>query len=263
MTIASDLTLKISLFTNEIEISQLLANLSSIANDDSMSQFVEVIAPCSISSGNRDFVDVLNKIVDFGEPSLAADQQRSAYVDSVKSGFRLLKEDFTVIPSVNCYYLVAVNALCKECKKFTKNLSTYHLMGSESHLHQSNTSIDSATNIRYLNIKELKLSSKNLQLSGTKRIKEAALMAIRLSKIVEGDGLRVSSDNHESFKNVPKKKNAQQNLKKVHHSGLYGSNSYNMPVKMIVINVLASLNHMLVLKCISKINIVKINFLLT
>ena len=206
LTIASDLTLKISLFTNEIEISQLLANLSSIANDDSMSQFVEVIAPCSISSGNRDFVDVLNKIVDFGEPSLAADQQRSAYVDSVKSGFRLLKEDFTVIPSVNCYYLVAVNALCKECKKFTKNLSTYHLMGSESHLHQSNTSIDSATNIRYLNIKELKLSSKNLQLSGTKRIKEAALMAIRLSKIVEGDGLRVSSDNHESFKNVQKEK---------------------------------------------------------
>ena len=138
MTIASDLTQKISLFTNEIGNSQPLANLSSIANDDTISQFVEVIASCSISSGNRDFVDVLNKIVDFGEPSLAADQQRSAYVDSVESGFCLVKEDFTVIPSVNCHYLVAVNALCLECKKFKKNLSTYHLRGSESHVHQSN-----------------------------------------------------------------------------------------------------------------------------
>ena len=138
MTIASDLTQKISLFTNEIGNSQPLANLSSIANDDTISQFVEVIASCSICSGNRDFVDVLNKIVDFGEPSLAADQQRSAYVDSVKSGFCLVKEDFTVIPSVNCHYLVAVNALCLECKKFKKNLSTYHLRGSESHVHQSN-----------------------------------------------------------------------------------------------------------------------------
>ena len=49
------------------------------------------------------------------------------------------------------------------------------------------------------------MSSKNVQLSRTKCVKEAALMAIRLSKIVEGDGLRVSSDNHESFKNVSKK----------------------------------------------------------
>ena len=82
-------------------------------------------------------------------------------------------------------------------------------------------------------------------------------MAIRLSRMVEGDGLRVSSDNHEPFKHVQKKKkkkkNAQQNLKNVHHSGLYGSNSYNTPVKMIVINVLASGNHPLVLKCISKL----------
>ena len=83
-------------------------------------------------------------------------------------------------------------------------------------------------------------------------------MAIRLSRMVEGDGLRVSSDNHEPFKHVQKKKkkkkkNAQQNFKKVHHSGLYGSNSYNTPVKMIVINVLASGNHPLVLKCISKL----------
>ena len=144
--------------------------------------------------------------MDFGEPSLAAVQQQYAYVDSVKSGFRLVKEDFTVIPSVNCHYLVAANALCKECKKFTKNLSTYHLMGSESHVHQSNTSIHSGTNIHYLNINELKLSCKNLQLSTTKRIKEAALMAIRFSKIVEGDGLRVSSANRELFKNVQKNK---------------------------------------------------------
>ena len=153
MTIESDLTWKISLFTNEIEISQPLANLSSIANDDTISQFVEVIASCSICSGNRDFFDVLNKIVDFGEPSLAAVQQRYAYVDSVKSGFRLVKEDFTVIRLVNCHYLVAVNALCKECKKFKKNLSTYQLRGSESHVPESNTSIDSATNIPYLSIK--------------------------------------------------------------------------------------------------------------
>ena len=174
-----------------------------------------------------------------------------------------MKEDFTIIRSVNCHYLVAGDDLCKECKKIRKNLSTYRLRGSESHGLESNTSVDSTTNIRYLSIEELQLRCKNLQLSRKKCIKEAASMAIRLSKIVEGDGLRVSSDNHESFKNVQKKKNAQQNLKKVHHSGLYGSNSYNMPVKMIVINVLASLNHMLVLKCISKINIVKINFLLT
>ena len=206
MTIASDLTRKISLFTNEIEIIQLLANLPSIANDDTISQFVEVISSCSICSGNIDFVDVLNKRVDFGEPSLAADQQQYAYVDSVKSGFRLVKEDFTVIPSVNCHYLVAANALCKECKKLKKNLSTYHLMGSESHVHHSNTSIHSGTNIHYLNINELKLSCKNLQLSTTKRIKEAALMAIRFSKIVEGDGLRVSSANRELFKNVQKNK---------------------------------------------------------
>ena len=153
MTIASDLTRKISLFTNEIEITQLLANLPSIANDDTISQFVEVISSCSICSGNIDFVDVLNKRVDFGEPSLAAGQQRSAYVDSVKSGFRLAKKDFTVIRLVNCHYLVAVNALYKECKKLKKNLSTYQLRGSESHVPESNTSIDSATNIRYLSIK--------------------------------------------------------------------------------------------------------------
>ena len=91
LTIASDLTQKISLFTNKIEITQLLANLPSIANDDRISQFVEVIASCSTCSGNIDFADVLNKRVDFGQPSLAADQQRSAYVDSVKSGFRLVK----------------------------------------------------------------------------------------------------------------------------------------------------------------------------
>ena len=91
MTIASDLTRKISLFTNEIEITQLLANLPSIANDNTISQFVEVIASCSICSGNIDFVDVLNKRVGFGEPSLAADQQQYAYVDSVKSGIGLVK----------------------------------------------------------------------------------------------------------------------------------------------------------------------------
>ena len=153
LTIASDLTQKISLFTNKIEITQLLANLPSIANDDRISQFVEVIASCSTCSGNIDFADVLNKRVDFGQPSLAADQQRSAYVDSVKSGFRLVKKDFTVIRLVNYHYVVAVNALCKECKKSKKIFSRYQLRGSESHVPESNTSIDSATNIRYLSIK--------------------------------------------------------------------------------------------------------------
>ena len=60
-TIASDLTWKISVFTDEIENSQLLRNLPSIVNNDTISQFVEVLASCSICSGNRDFVDVLNK----------------------------------------------------------------------------------------------------------------------------------------------------------------------------------------------------------
>ena len=70
-------------------------------NDDTISQFVEVLASCSICTGNRDFVDVLNKRVDFWEPFLEADQQRSAYVESVKGGSDLVKEDFTTIRSVN------------------------------------------------------------------------------------------------------------------------------------------------------------------
>ena len=115
-----------------------------------------------------------------------------------------MKEDFTIIRSVNCHYLVAGDDLCKECKKIRKNLSTYRLRGSESHGLESNTSVDSTTNIRYLSIEELQLRCKNLQLSRKKCIKEAASMAIRLSKIVEGDGLRVSSDNHEFFKNLLK-----------------------------------------------------------
>ena len=142
LTIASDLTWKISVFTNEIENSQLLTNLPSIVNEDTISQFVEVLASCSICSGNRDFVDVLNKRVDFREPFLGADQQRSAYVESVKGGSRLVKEDFTIIRSVNCHYLVAGDDLCKECKKIRKNLSTYRLRGSESHGLESNTSVD-------------------------------------------------------------------------------------------------------------------------
>ena len=145
-------------------------------------QYVEGLASCSICSGNRNFADALNKRVDCGDLSLGADQQRSAYVESVKSGFRLVKEDFIVIHSVNCHYLVADDDLCKECKKFTKNLSTYWLRGSESDGGESNTSIDSATNIRYLSIKELQLRCKNLQLNRKKCIKEAALMAIWLNK---------------------------------------------------------------------------------
>ena len=38
-------------------------------------------------------------------------------------------------------------------------------------------------------------------------------MAIRLSRMVEGDGLRVSSDNHEPFKHVQKKKKKKKKKK--------------------------------------------------
>ena len=166
--------------------------------------------------------------MDFLEPFLGADQHRSAYVESVKGGSHLVKEDFTVIHSVNCHYLVVGDDLCKECKKFKKNLSTYQLRGSESHGQESNTSTDSATNIRYLSIEELQMQCKNLQLSRKKCIQEALSMAIRLSKIVEGDGLRVSSDNHEFFKNVIKECPTE------FEEGFYGSNSLTKPVKIEV-----------------------------
>ena len=142
--------------------------------------------------------------MDFREPFLGGDQQRSAYVETIRGGSRLVKEDFTIIRPVNCHYLVAGEDLCQECKKSRKNLSTYRIRESESHGRESNISVDSATNIRYLRIEELQIRCKNLQLSRKKCIKETASMAIQLSKVEEGDGVRVSSDKHGLFKNVLK-----------------------------------------------------------
>ena len=55
-----------------------------------------------------------------------------------------------------------------------------------------------------LALKNYKCYVKIYSLVGKKCIKEAASMAIWLSKIVEGDGLKVASDNHELFKNALK-----------------------------------------------------------
>ena len=127
---------------------------------------------------NRDSADVLNKRVDFREPFLGAYQQWSAYVESIRGGSCLVKEDFTIIRSVNYHYLIAGHDLCQEYRKFKKNLFTYRMRGSESHGRESNISIKSATNICYLKMKELQMRCKNLQLSRKKCTKETPSMAI-------------------------------------------------------------------------------------
>ena len=82
---------------------------------------------------NRDSADVLNKRVDFQEPFLGAYQQWSTYVESIRGASCLVKEDFTIIRSVNYHYLIAGHDLYQELQNLGK-IFPHIEWGGKSHM---------------------------------------------------------------------------------------------------------------------------------
>ena len=70
----------------------------------------------NICTGNTDFQDVIDKRVNFPEPFPSAVTLRAAFVESSQGHSKLVPEEFNIIRSINCKYLVDEENLCIESK---------------------------------------------------------------------------------------------------------------------------------------------------
>ena len=77
----------------------------------------------NICTGNTDFQDVIDNRVNFPDPFPSAVKRRAIFVESSKGHRKLVPEEFNIIRSINCNYLVDRDNLFIDCKNYRKSLT--------------------------------------------------------------------------------------------------------------------------------------------
>ena len=108
---------RIFVYGNEIDKNiPALAELPFVLTNENYKTFCNKLNELNISTGNADFQDVIDKRVNFPEPFPSAVTLRAAFVESSQGHSKLVPEEFNIIRSINCKYLVDGENLCIESK---------------------------------------------------------------------------------------------------------------------------------------------------
>ena len=104
---------RIFVYGNEIDKNiPALAEIPFVRTNENYKTFCNKLNELNICTGNTDFQDVIDKRVNFPEPFPSA----VTFVESSQGHSKLVPEEFNIIRSINCKYLVDGENLCIESK---------------------------------------------------------------------------------------------------------------------------------------------------